>query len=70
MLGRRAAALAAIVTSLSAAEFQNGQAARAVIGQPSFSARDAGIVAHALTVAKGKLNAADASNRILTLDLA
>ncbi len=70
MVGRTAAAVAALVTSLSAAEFQNGQAARAVIGQPSFSARDAGIVAHALTVSKGKLYAADASNHVLTFDLA
>jgi uncharacterized protein (TIGR03437 family) len=73
MMRRSAAVLAALVTSLSAlsaAEFQSGQAARAVIGQGSFSARDTGIVAHALTVSKGRLYAADANNRILTFDLA
>src|SRR3954454_22041255 len=70
MMRRTAAALAALATSLSGAEFQTGQAARAVIGQPSFSARDAGIVAHALTASKGRLYAADASNHVLTFDLA
>lgn len=73
MRRRSAAALAALATSLSGAisgaEFQTGQAARAVIGQASFSARDAGIVAHALTASKGRLYAADASNHILTFDL-
>jgi len=70
---RSAALLAAFATSISAAsaaEFQSGQAARAVIGQPSFSARDAGIVAHALAVSKGRLYAADASNKTLGFDLA
>jgi uncharacterized protein (TIGR03437 family) len=70
MMRRLAAVLAALATSLSGAEFQTGQAARAVIGQPSFSARDAGIVAHALTASKGRLYAADASNHVLTFDLA
>ena len=73
MMHRSAVVLAALVTSISpafAAEFQSGQAARAVIGQASFSARDAGIAAHALTVAKGRLYAADNSNRMLTFDLA
>jgi uncharacterized protein (TIGR03437 family) len=40
-----------------------------VIGQASFSAREAGIVAHALTASKGRLYAADASNHVLTFDL-
>ena len=74
MMRRSAAVLAALATSLSGAisgaEFQTGQAARAVIGQSSFSARDAGIVAHALTASKGRLYAADASNHVLTFDLA
>ena len=50
------------------ADFQNGQAARAVIGQPSFSARDGAFAVHALTVSHGRLNAAD-TNRLLTFDL-
>jgi uncharacterized protein (TIGR03437 family) len=70
MMHRSAAVLAALATSISGAEFQTGQAARAVIGQASFSARDAGIVAHALAVSKGRLYAADASNHVLTFDLA
>jgi hypothetical protein len=72
MVHRSAAVWAVLVTSISAAsaaEFQSGQAARAVIGQPSFSAHDAGVVAHALTVSKGRLYAADSSDRILTFDL-
>lgn len=70
MKRRLAAALAAVVTSLSGAEFQSGQAARAVIGQASFSARDAGIVAHALSTSKGRLFVADSSDRVLTFDVA
>jgi uncharacterized protein (TIGR03437 family) len=58
------------VSSVSAADFQNGQAARAVIGQSSFSAREPGILAHALTVAKGHLYAADSANHILAFDIA
>jgi uncharacterized protein (TIGR03437 family) len=73
MMHRSAAVLAALAISLSGAisgaEFQTGQAARAVIGQPSFSAREAGIVAHALAASKGRLYVADASNRVLTFDL-
>src|SRR6478736_1851464 len=69
MMHRLAAVLAALATSISGAEFQTGQAARAVIGQPSFSAREAGIVAHALAASKGRLYAADGSNHVLTFDL-
>jgi uncharacterized protein (TIGR03437 family) len=54
---------------LSAADFENGQAARAVIGQPSFSARESGIVARALSIAQGNLYVADASGSVLTFDL-
>jgi uncharacterized protein (TIGR03437 family) len=50
-----------------AADFHSGQAARAVIGQGSFVGREAGVVAHALTVTHGKLYAAEA-NRLLTFD--
>ncbi|MBV9268225.1 MAG: hypothetical protein JO061_18800, partial [Acidobacteriaceae bacterium] len=57
------------VASLGAAEFRSGQAARAVLGQPSFSARDAGVVATAMTVSGQRLYVADASNDVLTFDL-
>jgi uncharacterized protein (TIGR03437 family) len=55
--------------TLGAAEFQSGQAARAVIGQPSFSAQDAGIAVTTLSLSNGKLYAADAAHRLLTFDL-
>ncbi len=58
-----------IAAAVHAAEFQNGQAARAVIGQPSFSSRDAGPAAIALTVAENRLYAAEASHQVLTYDL-
>lgn len=54
---------------LSAADFENFQAARAVIGQSSFSSHDKGVTARALTLAKGNLNVADDSGRLLTFDL-
>ena len=59
----------ALVAVAQAGIFRSGQAARAVIGQPSFSARDAGITASALSLARGKLFAAE-SNRILAFDVA
>ncbi len=52
-----------------AADFHSGQAARAVIGQSSFSAREAGVSAHALSLAHGRLFAAEA-NRLVTFDIA
>ena len=52
-----------------ASDFHTGQAARAVIGQSSFSAREAGISASALSLSGGKLYAAE-SNRILAFDVA
>jgi uncharacterized protein (TIGR03437 family) len=68
--GTRLAGFALLaVCRLAAADFQSGQAARAVIGQATFSSRDAGIVAQALTVARGQLHAADAVHRVLTFDL-
>jgi len=51
-----------------ASDFHTGQAARAVIGQSSFSSREAGISANALSLSRGKLYAAE-SNRILAFDL-
>ncbi len=65
----RWAALLLIVPSVWAAEFQNGQAARAVIGQPSFSARETAITPTVLALSGGWLYAADASHRLLTFDL-
>ena len=54
---------------MRAAEFRSGQAARAVIGQPSFSAHEPGVAITALSLANGKLYSADSSRRILTFDL-
>lgn len=56
--------------SIWAAEFHNGQAARLVIGQPSFSARDAGITASNLLISNGRLYVTDATHHVLTFDLA
>lgn len=69
MMIQRLALVLLLAGSLHAADFQNGQAARAVIGQPSFSARDAGPAAVALTYLKGRLYAADASDRVFTYDV-
>ena len=66
---QRLASFLLIAAGLYAAEFQNGQAARAVIGQPSFSSRDAGPVAVALTVEGNRLYAAEASHHLLTFDV-
>jgi uncharacterized protein (TIGR03437 family) len=58
-----------LVASLPAAEFQSGQAARAVLGQSSFSSRDAVLTPVALSIAKGRLYVADSSHRLFTFDL-
>src|SRR5690242_30544 len=55
--------------SLFAAEFQNGQAARAVLSQSSFTSRDAGITVTSLSVSHGLLYAADASHHVSSFDL-
>src|SRR5580658_8386053 len=60
-----ALALAGLV---QAGDFHTGQAARAVIGQTSFSAHEMGISANALSLTGGKLYAAE-SNRILAFDV-
>ncbi len=65
----RLATLLLIGTSIWAADFETGQAARAVIGQASFSAREAGITPTALSLSSTRLYAADASHRLLTFDL-
>jgi uncharacterized protein (TIGR03437 family) len=65
----RIACLAVALAGLAqAGEFHTGQAARAVIGQPSFSAREGGISANALALMRGRLYAAE-SNRILAFDV-
>ncbi len=53
----------------SAADFQDFQAARAVIGQPSFSARDHGVTPRAISLVKGNLYVADSAGFLLTYDL-
>lgn len=52
-----------------AAEFLSGQAARAVIGQSSFSAREPGIAVSTLAVFAGRLYVTDVRNRVASLDL-
>ncbi len=70
MLKRPARFLAFWITAsiVCAAEFRTGQAARAVIGQTSFTAHEKGVVAQSLVFSNGKLFAADASGRVLTFD--
>lgn len=55
--------------SLRAADFEDFQAARAVIGQPSFSAHDKGVTAAALSISKNTLYVADISGRVFGFDL-
>jgi len=55
--------------SLQASSFYTGQAARAVLGQSSFSSRDPGVSASAMTLSNSRLYVADTSNRVLTFDL-
>ncbi len=52
-----------------AGDFQSGQAARAVIGQPSFSSRNNGITGTAMSISNGRLYVADSANQVLTFDL-
>ena len=63
-----ALALVGLSSLGQASDFHTGQAARAVIGQPSFSAREAGVSANALSLSRGRLYAAE-SDRILTFDV-
>ena len=55
---------------LNAADFQDFQAARAVLGQPSFSAHEKSLSPVALSLSKGSLNVADSSGHLLSFDLA
>jgi uncharacterized protein (TIGR03437 family) len=64
-----AALLLASSLCLTASGFRTGQAARAVIGQSSFSAHDSGIVARALSVSNGTLYVADTSDHLLAFKL-
>ncbi len=65
----RLTTLLLIGTSIWAADFETGQAARAVIGQYSFSGHEAAITPTALSISSTRLYAADASRRVLTFDL-
>ncbi len=65
----RTAILLLVSTSLFAAEFESGQAARAVLGQSSFSSREAGIRVASMVVSQDRLYAADLSSHVLTFDL-
>ena len=69
MTGRFTALLFLACIVLPAADFQDYQASRAVIGQASFSGRDKGVSGRALSLAKGNLYVADASGHLLTFDL-
>jgi uncharacterized protein (TIGR03437 family) len=54
---------------LFAAGFQNGQAARSVLGQSSFSSQDAGVRVTSMIVSGNNLYAADTTHHVLTFDL-
>lgn len=64
-----AALVCALALSVRAADFQNSQAAIAVIGQPSFSARGSGINPTALSMSNGHLYVADSNNHLLAYDI-
>jgi uncharacterized protein (TIGR03437 family) len=66
----RAATLLLFATSLFAADFQNGQAARGVLGQSSFTSREPGISITSMVIERGQLYAADASDHVLAFNLA
>ena len=54
---------------LLSSDFRSGQAASAVIGQPSFSIASGGITPTALSLAGGKLFVTDKGQRVLTFDV-
>lgn len=58
-----------LALSLQAADFQNGQAARAVMGQPGFSGHETGVSADAFAIEANRLYAAEPSGQVLTFDL-
>ncbi len=57
------------VLTTHGAEFFNGQAARAVLGQSSFFSRDPGIAVSAMTISRGRLNVADQSGLVSVFNL-
>jgi uncharacterized protein (TIGR03437 family) len=69
-MGRRISILWLLAAPLLAAsDFQDFQAARAVLGQASFSSHGRGVVAHDLSLSHGDLYAADVSGQVLAFDL-
>ncbi len=58
-----------LVASAHGGEFFSGQAARAVLGQASFSAREGGIAPSAMTIQSNRLNVADPSGVVSVFDL-
>ncbi len=61
--------LATLAPASWGADWANGQAARAVIGQSSFSAHEGGFDPTSLSLVNGQLYVADTSGRVLTFDL-
>lgn len=61
--------LVSVAPVLSGANWISGQAARAVIGQPSFSAHEPGLDPIALSLNGGNLYVADANGRVLAFSL-
>ncbi len=57
------------VAMVQGAEFVSGQAARAVLGQPSFSAHEQGVSPSAMAISDGLLYVADHRERVLAFDL-
>src|SRR5947209_10189311 len=55
-----------MLVPMHAAEFRSGQAARAVLGQVSFTARDAGFTPTVLSLSGNNLYVADGNRRLLT----
>ncbi|MBV9762154.1 MAG: hypothetical protein JO340_16445 [Acidobacteriaceae bacterium] len=68
-MSHRVTTLLLLAVSLRAADYESGQAARAVIGQASFSAHEGGIAATTLSLSNGKLYAADETHRLVTFDV-
>ncbi len=65
----RATLLILAATSALASEYHSGQAARAVLGQSSFSAHEPGFRIQSMAIAGSHLYAADSAQQILTFDL-
>lgn len=63
-IARLLAATLSVAVCAWSARFYSGQAARAVLGQPSFSAAGAGVSVSSLAIAHGRLYATDAQQTI------